>query len=71
MNPEPLAVRADPPAQLEVPPAHLELSWRPLQLGDVDALHALVVAVEEADGAPVRTSREELVETIWSFLNPA
>lgn len=64
MNPEPLAVRADPPAQLEVPPAHLELSWRPLQLGDVDALHALVVAVEEADGAPVRTSREELVETL-------
>lgn len=64
MSPEPLAVRADPPSVLEVPPAHLELSWRPLQPGDVDALHGLLAVVEEADATPARTSREELVETL-------
>ena len=62
MSPEPLAVRADPPDALDLPPAHLELVWRPLQAGDLDALESLVSTVEDADRAPVRTSRAELEE---------
>lgn len=61
---EPLAVRADPPAVLDVPPAHLELRWRPLQLKDADALHALLGAIETADAAHERQSLDEVVELL-------
>lgn len=60
-TPDPIAVRADPPAVLDVPPAHLELSWRPLQLRDVDRLHDLITAVETADRSPIRHSLDEVL----------
>lgn len=63
---EPLAVRADPPLVLDVPPAHLELTWRPLQLRDATSLHALLQAVEVADRSHGRTSYEEVVELLSS-----
>lgn len=59
-SPEPLAVRADAPAVLELPPAHLELTWRPLHAGDAPALFDLISRVEAADRAPQRQSREEV-----------
>ncbi|WP_307844900.1 GNAT family N-acetyltransferase [Actinotalea solisilvae] len=59
---EPISVRADAPAVLELPPAHLELTWRPLQETDADALFALVQAVEEADAPAQRESHDEVVE---------
>lgn len=68
MTLEPIAVRADPPAVLDLPPAHLELSWRPLHVGDATQLHALMAAVEEADESPARTSSamvEELFTEPW------
>ncbi len=55
---EPIAVRADAPVVLDVPPTHLELTWRPLHVGDADALYGLMAAIEEADRVPERTSRE-------------
>jgi GNAT superfamily N-acetyltransferase len=64
VTPEPIAVRADPPAVLDLPPAHLELAWRPLQDRDTDALHGLITTIEEADRVPRRTSREEVVEML-------
>lgn len=62
MTLEPLAVRADPPAVLELPPAHLELTWRPLHTGDQAALHELLNVVEAADESPARTSAAEVAE---------
>ncbi|WP_182114180.1 MULTISPECIES: GNAT family N-acetyltransferase [unclassified Actinotalea] len=59
---EPIAVRADPPDVLEVPHAHLELSWRPLQARDATALHALIEAIQVADARPQRESYEDVVE---------
>lgn len=61
---EPLAVRADPPSVLDVPPAHLELRWRPLQLKDAAGLHVLVSAIEAADAAQERQSADEVVEML-------
>ena len=61
---EPLAVRADAPAVLDVPPAHLELRWRPLQRGDAAALHALLDSIETADSARERQSLDEVVEML-------
>lgn len=58
----PIADRADAPTALDLPPAHLELSWRALQVRDADALYALISAVEAADRAPARTSRAEVGE---------
>ncbi len=63
-TPEPLAVRADPPVVLDVPPAHLELTWRPLQLRDAAVLHELVDAVAAADDARERLSAEEVTELL-------
>ncbi len=59
---EPIAVRADAPEVLELPPAHLELVWRPLQAADAPALFALIQAIDEADAAPQRESLEEVVD---------
>lgn len=59
---EPISVRADAPAVLELPPAHLELTWRPLQPADARELFALVQAVEEADAPAQRESFDEVVE---------
>ena len=42
---EPIAVRADAPVVLDLPPTHLELSWRPLHARDVDGLFALIGAI--------------------------
>ena len=61
---EPIAVRADPPAVLDVPPAHLELIWRPLQLRDATPLHALIQAMEVVDRPNERLSYEEVVEML-------
>lgn len=58
----PIAERVDAPAILDLPPAHLELSWRPLQRRDVETLHALVEAIEAADDTQERQSLEETVE---------
>lgn len=54
--------RAQAPDVLDLPPAHLELRWRPLAADDAAALHALKAAAEEADRAPARTSLDEVVE---------
>lgn len=65
----PLHVRAAAPDVLELPPAHLELAWRPLTADDAPALHALKITAEEADGAPQRTSLgevRELFEQPWA-----
>ncbi|HWS57233.1 MAG TPA: GNAT family N-acetyltransferase [Actinotalea sp.] len=70
-TPEPIAVRAAAPAVLDLPPAHLELTWRPLHVGDAAALHVLVEAAEAADHAPQRTSApevEEMFEGSWKDL---
>lgn len=56
----PIAARADAPASLEVPSAHLGLTWRPLGLDDVDALHALIERIEAADAVPRRTVAAEV-----------
>ncbi len=61
---EPIAVRVDPPAVLDVPPAHLELIWRPLQLQDATPLHALIQAMEVVDRPNERLSYEEVVEML-------
>ena len=61
---EPIRVRADAPMRLDHPPAHLELSWRPIQVRDRDALHALVEAIEVADRFPERTSPAEVEEML-------
>lgn len=61
---EPIEVRADPPAVLDVPPAHLELAWRPLQLRDATALHALIQAIDSVDRATERHSHAEVVEML-------
>ncbi len=68
---EPIAVRADAPVVLDVPPAHLELAWRPLQLRDAEPFHGLLQAIETADSAQERTSAEEVVEMLtgpWTDL---
>jgi mycothiol synthase len=58
----PIAVRAQPPAVLEHPPVHLELTWRPLTREDAPALFELIEAVEAADEAPYRMSLAEAIE---------
>ncbi|MBC7290979.1 MAG: GNAT family N-acetyltransferase [Actinotalea sp.] len=54
-----------------MPPAHLELCWRPLTPVDAPALAALLATIEEADGARSRTSPDaarELLEGAWKDL---
>lgn len=53
---------------LDVPPAHLELRWRPLRLSDASALHALLDGVATADRTPERESYDEVVEMLSSPL---
>jgi GNAT superfamily N-acetyltransferase len=60
----PIGERAHAPAALEVPSAHLGLTWRPL--ADVEDLDALVTAIEEADHVPRRTSAAELEQWLAS-----
>lgn len=60
----PLAERAAPPAALPHPPVHLELTWRPLTTADVPAVTRLVLASQEADGAPYRTSEAEIAASM-------
>lgn len=61
---EPIAERVDAPGVLDLPPAHLELAWRPLQLRDAANLHALIQAIEEADATPERQSAQETAEML-------
>ncbi len=61
---EPLAVRADAPAALDVPPAHLELTWRALQVRDAEALHELAEVVAQHDAAHERVSPDEVLEMV-------
>ena len=61
---QPIADRADAPAVLELPPAHLELSWRPLHATDASAVHALMAAVEAHDGTHTRHSYAEVLELL-------
>ena len=58
----PIAQRAQAPATLELPPAALGLTWRPLHRGDGDALFALLAAIEDAERPPYRTDRDEVDE---------
>lgn len=64
MSSAPIGVRAGPPVVLDLPPAHLELRWRPLQLRDAEPLLALVQAIETADNAQERTPADEVVEML-------
>lgn len=59
-----LAARADAPAVLDLPPAHLDLHWRPMTLEDAPALYRLVEAIEHADGNRSRTAPDEVRETL-------
>lgn len=61
---EPLALRADPPVVLDVPPAHLELRWRPLRAEDASALHTLLEAMAVVDAAKDRSTVDEVVEAL-------
>ena len=62
--PDPIALRAEAPASLELPPAHLELSWRSLTREDAEGLFVLIGAIEAADDVPARQSRDEVVEML-------
>ncbi|MCL3862188.1 GNAT family N-acetyltransferase [Actinotalea sp. K2] len=69
---EPIAVRANPPAVLDLPPVHLELTWRPLSIHDAPALATLVQAVETVDRSHRRTSPgevEQLLRGEWKDLS--
>ena len=69
---EPIAVRADAPVVLDLPPTHLELTWRPLHIRDADALYTLLSVIEEVDRVPERTSRElarEVFVGTWKDLH--
>ncbi|MHA3947830.1 GNAT family N-acetyltransferase [Cellulomonas bogoriensis] len=57
---EPIADRVDAPGELDLPPAHLELGWRPLTDADGDALFTLVRAIETVDRRPSRQGRSEV-----------
>lgn len=57
-----LIARAGAPRYLDMPAAELGLTWRALSEADLDAYAALVTAIEAADAAPFRTSKEELSE---------
>lgn len=59
-----LAARADAPAVLELPPAHLDLDWRPLSTADSPGLHRLLEAIEAADASHMRTSAAEVSEML-------
>lgn len=61
---QPIAVRADAPAVLDLPPAHLELTWRPLRAEDATALHALMATVEGHDETHTRHSMAEVRELL-------
>lgn len=63
---QPISVRADAPAVLELPPAHLELSWRPLRVTDATAVHALLEAIESHDQTHTRHSYAEVLELLTS-----
>ena len=68
---QPLRVRADPPEVAEIPSGHLELSWRPLTLGDAAELQALLLISETADGSLERHSFEDVVDLLsgsWKSL---
>ena len=54
--------RADAPPVAEVPPAHLELTWRPLQKRDAEPLFELIEAIETADKSQERHSAREVAE---------
>lgn len=56
----PIAERADAPGVLELPSAHLGLTWRPLETGDAATVQALVATIETADGVSRRTTGAEL-----------
>jgi mycothiol synthase len=49
---------------LELPPAHLELAWRPLRVQDATALHALMSTVEAHDETHTRHSYAEVLELL-------
>ncbi|HEY3436854.1 MAG TPA: GNAT family N-acetyltransferase, partial [Actinotalea sp.] len=66
-----IAERVDAPAVVELPPAHLELTWRPLKRPDAAAFFELIEAVEAADKSPERHSAEEvaaMLEGDWKDL---
>ena len=58
----PIAERVDAPVVLDWPPAHLELTWRPLNRRDADGLQGLIEAIETDDDAQERQSGDETVE---------
>jgi mycothiol synthase len=69
---EPISARADAPAVLELPPLHLELTWRPVTPADAEDLHALLTASEAADGSPHVTSLAEVREIfVGDWKDPA
>ena len=58
----PIAERAAAPAVAPLPADTPGLTWRPLTRADVPELTRLLNAAEETDGAPFRTSAEEVDE---------
>lgn len=59
---EPLQVRAQAPAELTRPAGPDGLTWRAMTATDAPALARLVARIEEHEGAPFRTSAEEVAE---------
>lgn len=59
----PLSERAAAPEHLDLPPAELGLTWRPLRPTDAAELHALAAASETHEELPFRTSAEEIAES--------
>ncbi|MBD7917097.1 GNAT family N-acetyltransferase [Cellulomonas sp. Sa3CUA2] len=60
----PLAVRVAAPQEVPQPGPGLGLTWRPATLDDGQAVAALKVRCQEADGLPYRTSAVEVVEEL-------
>lgn len=68
----PIAVRADAPGELPLPPAHLELTWRPLTRDDAGQLLALRQAIESVETSAERVSPvtvQEWLTTPWRDLD--
>ncbi len=67
-GPRPIRLRADPPAVLAVPPAHLELRWRALTADDAGALTEVLDRIASADGGTGPADGSEVVEGDWKDL---
>lgn len=64
----PIERRADAPAVLAVPPAHLELDWRPLTADDAEALNGLLGRIRSTDGSGGPADASQVLSGDWKDL---